>query len=492
MIKEKAMSSVLWTTIQKVTGYIILFISGIILARLLDPEDYGCIGMLTIFMSLTTVFVDAGFGTALIQKKRPTQEDYSTVFYFNLVMSTIMYLILFISAPYIARFYHMDLLCSVLRVQGVTLIINAFATIQTNQLMKQFRFKKIAIVSLSASVIALSITIIMAYKKFGVWALVTQHILTALIPAIVYWLTNHWHPLLKFSVESFKSLFNFGGYMLSMSLVVAIGNEIQGLLIGRFYDPSTMGYYSKARGTEKLASHVINNVLQQITLPIYSELQDDRNRLIAAIKKMTTSVAYLTFPLMFLLIVLSKPVFIILYSERWLPSVPYFQILCLAGIAGCRQFANNQAIAAIGKSKEMFLWTLVKRIVGIGLVAGGLVLFGMSGLLVGTVLSVWFMYMVNIYLVSKHIGYKWIQQLKDLMPTFILSLTAFGASFVVNNVLWLNMYVNSVVALIVFVATYCIGSKVFQFEELSTVQLMASTLKGKFTKNHHNNDTKKN
>ena len=484
-IKEKALSSVVWTSIQKFTGYIILFISGIILARLLEPEDYGCIGMLTIFMSLANVFVDAGFGTALIQKKRPTQEDYSTVFYFNLGMSIVMYLALYIAAPYIARFYHIDLLCPVLRVQGVILIIQAFSTIQTNQLMKQFRFKKIAIVTLSTSLIALTVTIIMAYNKYGVWALVTQHILTALIPAIVYWFTNHWHPLLTFSKESFKSLFNFGGYMLSMSLVTAIGNEIQGLLIGRFFNPSTMGYYSKARGTERLASHVINNVLQQITLPIYSELQDDRKRLIAAIKKMTTSVAYLTFPLMFLLIALAKPVFVILYSERWLTSVPYFQILCLAGVAGCLQFANNQAIAAIGKSKEMFLWTLVKRAVGIGLVIGGLVLFEMPGLLVGTVLSVWFMYLVNIYLVSKHIGYRWMQQIKDLTPTLILSLTAFGASFFVNHALRFNMYVNAVFAFFTFVAVYYVGSKMFHFEELSTVHLMVSKLIGKFNKSHN-------
>lgn len=483
-IKEKAFSSVVWTTIQKFAGYIIQFISGVVLARLLDPQDYGCIGMLTIFMSLAGVFVDAGFGSALIQKKKPTQEDYSTVFYFNLGMSTVMYVVLFFAAPYIARFYHMELLCSVLRVQGVVLIINAFATIQTNQLMKQFRFKKIAIVTLITSIIALAVTIVMAYKKYGVWALVTQHILTALIPAIIYWLTNHWHPILKFSKESFKSLFNFGGYMLSMSLVTTIGNEIQGLLIGRVYNPSTMGFYSKARGTEKLASHTINNVLQQITLPIYSELQDDRRSLISAIKKLTTSVAYLTFPLMFLLIVIAKPLFVLLYSEKWLPSVPYFQVLCLAGVAGCLQFANNQAIAAIGKSREMFLWTLVKRSVGIGLIVGGLALFEMPGLLVGTVLQVWFMYVVNIYLVSKHIGYKWQQQIKDLLPILLLTLSAFGLSFLTNHLLGFNMYVNGIISIIVFVVVYYIGSKLFKFEELSMVKQIASRLISKFNRNN--------
>lgn len=475
-IKEKALSSVVWTTIDKFSGYIIQFISGIILARLLDPQDYGCIGMLTIFMSLAGVLVNAGFGSALIQKKRPTQEDYSTVFFFNLGMSIVMYFILFFSAPYIAFFYHMDLLCSVLRVQGVILIINAFATIQTNQLMKQFRFKKIAIVTLLTSLIALIITIIMAYKKLGVWALVTQHILTALIPAIIYWLTNNWHPILRFSKESFKSLFSFGGYMLSMSLITTIGNEIQGLLIGRVYNPSTMGYYSKARGTEKLASHTITNVLQQITLPIYSELQGDRAGLINAIKKLTTSVAYLTFPLMFLLIVVAKPFFVILYSTKWLPSVPYFEALCLAGVAGCLQFANNQAIAAIGKSKEMFLWTFVKRGVGIGLIVGGLALFEMPGLLLGTVLQVWFMYSVNIYLVSKHIGYKWQSQIQDLMPILLLTLAAFCSSFLVNNIMPFNIYVNAIIAIVIFSVVYYVGSKVFKFEELAMVKQIASKL----------------
>lgn len=469
-IKNKILSSAVWTTIQKFTGYVIQFVSGIILARLLDPQDYGCIGMLAIFMSVAGVFVDAGFGTALIQKKRPTQEDYSTVFFFNLGMSVVMYLVLFFVAPYIARFYHMDLLCSVLRVQGVILIINAFATIQTNQLMKQFKFKKIAIVTLITNAIALAVTIFLAYKKFGVWALVTQYILTALLPAIIYWLTNHWHPLLVFSKESFKSLFKFGGYMLSMSIVTTIGNEIQGLLIGRVYNPTTMGFYSKARGTEKLASHTITNVLQQITLPIYSELQDDKEKLILAIKKLTTSVAFLTFPLMFLFIVVAKPMFVLLYSEKWLPSVPYFQVLCLAGVAGCLQFANNQAIAAIGKSKEMFLWTLVKRTVGIALIVGGLYFFKMPGLLVGTVLQVWFMYSINIYLVSKHIGYKSIQQIKDLLPILLLTLCAFGLSFLINNVLMFNMYINALIATAVFVGIYILGSVVFKFEETEIIK----------------------
>ena len=179
-----------WTSIQKFAGMGISFVSGIILARLLTPDDFGCIGMLSIFMVIAGSFVDGGFASALIQKKRPTQEDYSTIFFFNLGMSLLMYVILFFSAPAISRFYKMPLLCSVLRVQGLVLIINAFSLIQSNQLRKQFRFKKIAVIALATSIISLSITIFLAYKDFGVWALVASNLISAFIPAMVYWLTN--------------------------------------------------------------------------------------------------------------------------------------------------------------------------------------------------------------------------------------------------------------------------------------------------------------
>lgn len=484
-IKQKAFSSVIWTTIQKFAGSFIQFISGIILARLLDPADYGCIGMLAIFMSIANVFIDAGFGSALIQKKRPTREDYSTIFFFNLGMSLVMYVVLFFSAPLIARYYRMDLLASVLRVQGVVLIINAFATIQTNQLKKQFRFKKIATVTLLTSIVSLGVTIYMAYSGFGVWALVTQYILTALIPAIIYWFTNHWTPLLTFSKKSFKELFSFGGYMLAMSIVTTIGNEIQGLLIGRFYNPATMGFYSKARSTEKLVSRTFTDVLSQITLPLYAELQDERSRLITAIKKLTGNIAYLTFPLMLLMILVAKPIFVLLYSEKWLPSVPYFQILCLAGIAGCLQFANNQAIAAVGKSKVMFYWTLLKRAVGIAMIVGGLALFGMKGLLVGMVLQIWFMYLVNVYLVSKHIGYGFWRQLLDLLPILLLSIASFVIAYIVGRFVHTNMYVQGGINIMVFAIVYLFGSVLFKFEELQTVKQMFFSLTKKFNKHNH-------
>lgn len=470
-LKQKATSGMVWTSIQKFAGMGIQFISGIVLARLLTPNDYGCIGMLSIFMVIANSFVDGGFASALIQKKRPTQEDYSTVFFFNLGMSLLMYTILFISAPAISRFYKMPLLCSVLRVQGLVLLINAFSIIQSNQLRKQFRFKKIAIVSLFTSIIALTVTILMAYKGFGVWALVTMNILTAFIPALVYWLTNKWYPLLVFSESSFKELFNFGFFMFLTYIINNICNNVQGLLIGRFYNPATMGYYSKAKSTEDLASNSISNVMGQVTYPLYAEYQDDRPMLINVIKRITCSIAYITFPMMFLLILLAKPIFIILYSNRWLDSIPYFQILCIAGIAICLQGVNFQAIAAVGKSKAMFSWTLIKRGVGLALIIGGLAAFGIKGLLVGMVIQSWLIYLINAYQVHKYIGYKFFLQMLNLLPIIILSLVSWGIAycsvFILPNC---NMYVLGIVRFLVFVVAYLGASVLFKMESFKYVK----------------------
>ena len=458
-LKQKAASGMVWSSIQKFGGMGLSFISGIVLARLLTPEDYGCIGMLSIFMVVASSFVDGGFASALIQKERPTQEDYSTIFWWNLCVSLLMYAILFFCAPIIARFYKMPLLSSVLRVQGLVLIINALSIIQNNQLRKQFRFKKLTIITLVASIVSITVTIYMAYMGFGVWALVAMNILTAIIPAVFYWLTNKWHPLLAFSKKSFKELFSFGVFMFLSNLLNTFCNNIQGLLIGRFYNPATMGYYSKAKSTEELASTSISDIMGQVTYPLFSEYQNDKNLLANAIKRITAVVAFITFPMMFLLMLLAKPIFIILYSDRWLDSVPYFQLLCLAGIAACLQVINYNAIAAIGKSRITFRWTIIKRAIGLCLVVGGLAAFGMIGLLVGMVLQSWIIYFINAILVDIHIGYKLINQIKDLFPLLVLSIMSLAIPYVLAFLIpSLNMYLLALLQFVVFVVLYWGGS----------------------------------
>lgn len=461
-LKQKAVSGIVWTALQRYSTILIQFISGIILARLLTPYDYGCIGMLTIFMVLAQTFIDGGFGSALIQKKRPTEADYSSIFWWNMGMAVVMYAILFLCAPSIARFYKIPLLSDVLRVQGLILFIYAFNIIQQNQLRKKLNFKLISIVTIITSIMALSVTIWMAYSGFGVWSLVAQYMITAAIPAVVFWFTVKWRPQFVFSAKSFKELFGFGFYMFLTNLVNEFGKQIQGLLIGRIYNPATLGYYSKARSTERLASNSISQTISQVTYPLYAEAQDDKKMLSNMIKQTTSSLAYITFPMMFILILCAKPLFVLLYSDRWLPCVPYFQILCLSGLAECLHSVNTQSIAAIGKSRIMLRWTIVKRFAGLCFVVAGLVFWGMRGLLCGVVLNYWFSYFVNICLVSKYIGYKWWLQLKHLAPIVLVTIVAFIASYGLSSFFSLSMYYDGLLRATLYLSIYIGWSVIFK------------------------------
>lgn len=463
-LKQKAASGMVWTALQKYSKILIQFVSGIILARLLTPYDYGCIGMLAIFMTVAETFIDAGFGSALIQKKRPTQTDYSTIFFWNLGMAAVLYMVLFAAAPLIAKFYDIPVLSPVLRVQGLVLFIYAFNIVQRNQLKKKMNFKALSIVTILTSLISLGVTVYLAYKGYGVWALVTQNMISAAIPAIVFWFFIKWRPIWTFSWTSFKELFGFGFYMFLTHLVNRFSVEIQGLLIGKLYSPATMGYYSKARNTERLASQSISQIMAQVTFPLYVEVQDDKKKLGNMIKKLSTSIAYITFPLLFILLLTAKPLFLLLYSDRWLPCVPYFQVLCIAGLATCLQSVNLQAISAIGKSKVMFVWTLIKRSVYILLVVLGLYFFGMKGLLAGVIIGAWFAFFVNLSLVSKHIGYKWARQVLDLMPTLLASLICAAICYFAGKVTGLGIYLDAVLKVVLYAALYMGWSVIFKPE----------------------------
>lgn len=463
-LKQKAVSGMIWTALQRYSTMLIQFISGIILARLLTPYDYGCIGMLMIFVILAEAFIDGGFGSALIQKKQPTQEDYSTIFFWNLGMAVVLYAVLYFSAPAIARFYDIPLLCDVLRVQGIVLFIYAFNVVQRNQLQKKLNFKILAIVTITTSLIALAVTIFMAYHGYGVWSLVAQQLLTAAIPALVFWFYIKWRPQWTFSWQSFRELFSFGFYMFLTNLLNQFGQQIQGLLIGKMYSPTTMGFYSKAHAFEKIASNSISSVMTQVTYPLYAEVQDDKVQLGNMIKRITMTLSYVTFPLMFILLLCAKPLFLLLYSERWLGSVPYFQVLCIAGLALSLQAVNNQAIAAVGKSRAMFIWTVVKRVVGISFVVEGLFAFGMKGLLAGVVLSTWFSFFVNIVLVSKYIGYKWGKQILSIMPIAVSSAISAIIAYSIGEFLHLQIYFDGVIKAVVFVTVYLGWSFMFKPE----------------------------
>ena len=369
----------------------------------------------------------------------------------------------------------------------MTAFIYAFNVVQQNLLRKKMNFKALSIVTIVTSVTALTVTIIMAYHDFGVWALVTQNVLTALIPAAVFWFYVRWRPQLVFSWQSFRELFGFGFYMFLTNLLNQFGHQIQGLLIGRFYNASTMGYYSKANATERLASTSISKVLSQVTYPIYAEMQDDKTALGDMIKKITMTLSYITFPLMFILLLCAKPLFILLYSERWAESVPYFQVLCIAGLAYSLQSVNYQSVAAIGKSQTMFVWTFVKRAMGIAFIVAGLLFDGMRGLLVGMVLNTWFSYFVNIWLVSRHIGYRWQRQLLDITPVLLASLSAAVVAYTIGSLCSLSLYADGLLKLAVFVALYAIWSRLFRPEAYQYFCVAVKPLVNKIKRKKNNN-----
>ncbi len=481
-LKYKAASGMVWTGVQNYSMMFINFIADIILARLLTPYDFGCIGMLAIFMVLAETFIEGGFGTALIQKKCPTQDDYSTIFFWNLGMAALLYVVLFFCAPTIARFYEIPVLSSVLRVQGLVLFFFAFNIVQRNQLVKKLNFKALSIVTVTSSVAAICVTIFMAYNGYGVWSLVAKNLVSAGLASLILWFIIRWHPVLTFSWSSFKDLFSFGFYMFLSHLVTNFSSQLQGLLIGKVYNPTTMGYYSKASVTEAMASKSISKVMTQVTFPLYAEAQDDMDRMKNMVKRLTMSLSYLTFPLLFVLLLVAKPIFILLYTEKWLQSIPYFQVLCLAGLAECLQAVNFQTIAAIGKSKVTFRWTLIKRFAGICFIVGGLALWGMKGLLCGAVANSWFAYFVNMGLVSTYVGYKWYQQLKDLLPVTLASVIAAILSYTCGRLLNLSLYPDGIVKLLIYVAMYCGWSIIFKPEAYTYFKAVLDTLLPRFRK----------
>lgn len=478
-LKKKTLSGMIWSFVQRFGTMAISFVSNIVLARLLTPDDYGTIGMLMIFIAVANTFVDGGFGSALIQKKEPTQEDYSTIFWWNMFLSIVLYGLLYLGAPAIARFYNLPLLCDVLRVQGIVLIINALSIIQQNQLRKQLKFKRLATVTVISAILSAGAAIILAYIGWGVWALVAQQLMLSGFTAIQLWVLNKWYPLLIFSKESFKQLFGFGGFILASNIINTFCNEFQSLLIGKFFPPSTLGYFTQAKKLDSVISNSIAGVVDQVSYPILSEYQHDNRAMIRTIQRLLESLAYLTIPLMLIMILIAEPIIEIVYGEQWMQCVPYFQIYCLAGIAISLQGVPYYAVASKGKSKELFRWTIIKRLFSIASVIIGFIYFEMYGILFGIVLSAWGIFIANAYLVHKYIGYTMGQQLKDLTPIIILNVVSALICLFIKNHIYYNIYIELLIILVIYI---CIYSFVSIICKLAPYKYIAETIYSKVKK----------
>lgn len=461
-LKDKTISGVLWSAIQKFGTLGISFVSNIVLARLLSPDDYGCIGMLAIFIAVSMTFIDGGFGSALIQKKVPTQEDYSTIFWWNLFVSIVLYVLFYLASPWIADFYKIEKLNDLLRIQGIVLIINSFNVIQVNQLRKKLKFKLLAIVNVVSSVVSVIIAIIMAWKGMGVWALVANQLLHSSFNTILLWLTTGWYPSLCFSFKSFKSLFGFGGFMLLSNIINTICDNIHGILIGKILSPSILGYYTQSRKLEEIATSSISGVVNQVAYPVFSDKQREKKSLITILSKFITFISFCVFPLMILLILVAEPLITVLYSDKWIECVPFFKILCIAGLAISLQMINYNAVAAVGQSAVLFKWTIIKRSIGLTLNILGIVLFGIYGLLFANVLTAYILYIINSYLVSQYVGYKIKDQLKDIMPTLVISVVSYFLTSICQTQLSnFDIYLILIFTILIFFVIYFILSRFF-------------------------------
>lgn len=463
-LQNKAMSGVLWSSIQKFGSIAITFLANVVLARLLTPSDFGCIGMLMIFISLSNTFIDGGFGSALIQKKRPTQTDYSTIFYWNIFLSIVLYGALFLSAPIISAFYNIPLLENVLKVQGVILVVNALGIIQANQLRKQLEFKKLSVVEILAAIFSLVLAIFAAWKGLGVWSLVIQQISLSSFRTFFYWVVSSWRPLITFSYKSFKELFNFGSFILLSNLFSTLSNEIQGLFVGKMFSPSLLGYYSQAYRLEGSMATIISGIIDQVTFPVMASIQEEKVKLVKALRRFIQIPAFICAPLMGISIVIARPLIIMIFGNQWSVCVPYFQILCSAGLAVCLQGAANNSISAIGKSKVFFKWTLFKRSLTIILCVFGIFVAGIYGMLWACSLGAWLVYIINAYLVEKYIGYSLLKQVNDIFP-FILLATIVGiVVYYVGELLPYNEYVLASAQVILYMFFYIVGAFVLKLE----------------------------
>ena len=491
-LKSKTISSMIWSAMQRFGVLFLSFISNLILAWYLTAEDFGAIGMLTIFISLSETFIDSGFGAALIQKTEPSELDYSTVFWTNLSISIIIYIILFFCAPLISKFYNLEILTPLLRVKAIVIIIQGFRLIQTTRLQKQLNFKRISIIYLIASFISTVVAIVAAIFGAGVWSLVIKTLLDTFIRTILFWIVCRWKPLFKFSKQSFKELFSYGGVMLSTSIIITLYNNCLTLIIGKAFSATELGYYTQASKLETVPTTAFEKIVNQVTFPVFSKLQDDIEKMKKGLQKLVICISYVCFPMMIFFIVSAVPIFHLLYPAKWEPSIPYFQYLCLVGMIVSVNTMNTNLIKATGKKGLYFKLQVIKRIIGIILIIAS-VFYGMISLLIARVVIEYLFFVINASVTNKAIKYTLFEQIKDIFPNYLLSFVVGGITYFISkwiilpiSVPRINCLITIFILFIIFSILYILISYIFK---LKGFIIYKDILINKFHKNETKNPT---
>jgi len=473
-LRKKAYHGFFWSFVERFLIQFIQFALQIVLARLLFPSDFGLIGMMTIFIVISRLFVDSGLGSALIQKQNRTEDDFSTVFYFNIVVCAACYVLIFISAPYISAFYYAPELTHIIRIFFLSVIIDSFTIVQVTKLRIALDFKKKAICNLFAVVISGGVGVWMAYSGYGVWSLVMQTITNSLVTLIVLSALVRWKPLLIFSKSSFNQLFGFGSRLLGAALVDSIIDNLYLFFLGRYFSKKQVGFYTRGLQVPSVIIVTLTSILENVTYPMMSSIQGEKEYLIAVYKRLIRMVSFLTVPAMLGLAFISEPFVRYFLTEKWMPAVVLMQWVCFARIFTPINLLNMSLLNSIGRSDLFLKNNLIRLPVTITLLIITIPR-GIEAVVISQFCVSIIGFFINSFMPGKLFGYGAFAQLKDLLPAILSSLIMLVAMAAATCKLEHDL-VKMIVSFAAGVASYLLVNIVIKTEGIKEIRSLMTTV----------------
>ncbi len=455
-IKQKMIGTLAWTTIDRFGQQAIQFVIGIILARLLSPAEYTLIALVMIFVSLSNTLVDGGFGLALVRKQDANETDFNTVFYFNIFVSVLLYLVLYFSAPFIADFYNQPKLVEVGRVVFIAILINSIYLIPNIKLVRKLDFKSNTIVNISSVILSGITGIYIALKGMGVWALVAQQVSFQLSRAIIISYIVRWKPQLKFSISVLKNFFSYGVNLLGTTILNNIFSYLYVLVLGKFFAKQEVGLYYQANKLNDTTNYSFQVILSS-TYNVFVKIQDDTERFLRVYRELMRRTSVIVFPLLMMLIAIADPMINVLLSAKWAASIPYFQLLCLASLFNPIYSLIISALNARGKSKNTFTIEIIKKIF-IVISIFICLKFGIIALLIGFCVSNWLATLISVFAFKKEINHYWLNQLKDILPSLLIGIVIAGLTTLLSYFIQ-NLFLLLSLQLLISIAVYILMVK---------------------------------
>lgn len=419
-IKEKTFFNLIWRFAERILAQSVTLLVTIVLARILMPDDYAAVALISVFVNICNIFATTSFGNALIQKKNADDLDFSTVFYINLGMTLVMYVAIFVAAPWIADFYEMPILCPLLRVMALRIPCAAVNSVQNAYVSRQLKFKKYFFATLTGTVVSAGVGIAMALLGFGAWALVFQYLTNVVVDTVFLWFTVKWRPKLMFSFRRARSMFSYGGKILVSSLLGAVSIEIKSAVIGKVYTSADLAYYTKGKQFPQIINTNINESISSVLFPVLAKAQDNVRLLKNYMVRVIKISSFVIFPLQFGLIAVAPRFVSVILTDKWLGCVPYLRIMCLSFLLTPIFTANQQVMKAMGKSGWVLTISFILSVADIAMVLLTLP-FGVGAIVWGSVAISFIITLFSVILVGKWIDYGFMAQIKDLLPTTLLS-----------------------------------------------------------------------